>query len=492
MRVSSRGYFLIFITCIVILLPAGVTGENIVMNGGFEEPALSNDYSPVTSLPNWSITAGDIEVIRTYWEAYESAQSIDLSGCSRGTIEQVLVTDPAKTYQLSFAMSGNPDPVDPSTKIRTLQVFWDDDPVRTYTFNAGIITSKETDMKWALISIPGLHATSCSTVLRFRDVSANINPCVGVALDNVIVTDNNGVPPVASFVIFNPSNEIGETGQYINDKFMVGGNLTFDATSSSGSGPLTYNWNFGDTEKVFSTRNSVFHHTFRKTGKFTITLTVVDGNTGLENSTTEGLDLRMKPGDLIFIRSGGKWAKIFDLIHHQYTHVGIYYGKINGIDYVIETTSGGDPVTHEKGVHFSPLKRWSHKYEPYATWVRVMIPTGAPDNTVTGAVRFAKKKLGHGYDLPSPLPSHNWRQLDKNDPIFKIPENRVGELELSEVYYCSELVWAAYYRASNGKVDLAVGVPPGGTDHPAVRPDDIIFRSGQMIPMGFHHEHYPS
>lgn len=183
-------FVVLLIVSVFLFLPA-IGSANLIQNGGFETPT-ADGILPVTYLPNWNIVRGDIEVIGSnHWQPYESAQSIDLSGCSRGTISQrILNTDPSKTYTLSFALSGNPDPGATSGKIRKLVVYWDDDPARIYSFDTSVITSQWSDMKWRKITIPGLKATTTSTILKFKDISPNTEPCVGVALDDVIVIEN--------------------------------------------------------------------------------------------------------------------------------------------------------------------------------------------------------------------------------------------------------------------------------------------------------------
>jgi hypothetical protein len=188
-----------------VLLLAGVgavSAANLVQNGGFEDPLVTvGEFTPnmASGLTNWNIETGDIDLIGTHWKAYEKSQSIDLRGCSRATIsQQILNTDPKLTYQLSFAMSGNPYSGDTSSKIRTVEVYWDNDPARTYSFDTSLITSQTSDMKWKIITIPNLQATSAATTIKFKDVSPNSNECVGVALDDIIV-DTFTPPPVPEF-----------------------------------------------------------------------------------------------------------------------------------------------------------------------------------------------------------------------------------------------------------------------------------------------------
>ena len=53
-------------------------------------------------------------------------------------------------------------------------------------------------MKWKIISIPNLQATSSTTTIKFKDASPNTHLCVGVALDDIAV-DTYTAPAVPEF-----------------------------------------------------------------------------------------------------------------------------------------------------------------------------------------------------------------------------------------------------------------------------------------------------
>ena len=190
------------IVMVLLLASVGtVSAANLVQNGGFEDPKAVGEFTPnmASGLTNWNIEAGNIDLIGSHWKAYENSQSIDLRGCSIATIsQQILNTDPQVSYQLSFALSGNPYNGDTSSKIRTVEVYWDDDPARTYSFDTSIITSQTSDMKWDIITIPNLKASSPTTMIKFKDASPNSNICVGVALDDIKV-DTYSPPAVPEF-----------------------------------------------------------------------------------------------------------------------------------------------------------------------------------------------------------------------------------------------------------------------------------------------------
>ena len=53
-------------------------------------------------------------------------------------------------------------------------------------------------MKWDIITIPNLKASSPTTMIKFKDASPNSNICVGVALDDIKV-DTYSPPAVPEF-----------------------------------------------------------------------------------------------------------------------------------------------------------------------------------------------------------------------------------------------------------------------------------------------------
>jgi hypothetical protein len=190
------------IIMVLLLAGMGTVSANLVANPSFEQPTAAIEFTGnmETGLIGWTIEeGGNIDLIGIHWLASDQAQSIDLSGCQRATISQEIITDPSQTYQLSFALSGNPYIGDTSSKIRTVEVYWDDDSAKTYNFDTSVITNQKADMHWDPITIPGLQATSTTTMIKFKDVSPNSNICVGVALDDIAVEKEGNNVPVPEF-----------------------------------------------------------------------------------------------------------------------------------------------------------------------------------------------------------------------------------------------------------------------------------------------------
>jgi PKD repeat protein len=289
-------------------------------------------------------------------------------------------------------------------------------------------------------------------------------------------THANTKPPVASFKSWNIEDIGADQPTIIEGHHMVGGQIEFDARESSdpAGGTLTYYWDFGDGTQE-TTLNPVILKVYTKPEKFTVTLSVKN-NKGISstNTASEELDLSLNPGDLLVIRSGWPYAQIFDFFGLTYTHVGMYVGKIDGEYRVVESTFSSPPLSHKIGVQETPIERWGYPHETYVDVVRV---TNDPE-IATRAVAFAR-----GLAL---------------DPHPHIYDTTLGEKQidcsslcpycLCDQYYCSELVWAAYYRASDGAIDLSADAQKPLLV--AVSPDDI-FNYPLSTNVGWHHEKYP-
>jgi uncharacterized protein YycO len=180
----------------------------------------------------------------------------------------------------------------------------------------------------------------------------------------------------------------------------------------------------------------------------------------LESKHTETLDLSLEAGDLIFIRTAW-YSTLFDLAGHHWTHVGMYVGDQLMVEAIL---TGNDRSGGRAGVVMTPLSGWSYPSETYATLVRVM----TTDSIRQKAVTFVRSKLGQDYDLGSIL---------ANEKKAHQPN-----------YYCSELIWAAYYDASKGDIDLG---NTGKHKNPRVSPDDIAYDTEHVERRGYHYEHCP-
>lgn len=159
-------------------------------------------------------------------------------------------------------------------------------------------------------------------------------------------------------------------------------------------------------------------------------------------------EIPLIPGDILVGRCALSPVPSLNPID-AWTHACLYIG--NNLIVV-----AGNPLS---GVIVGPLSSWMY---PDMTWVSYLRVVSADDEIRRKAVDFALSKQGQPYDL-------NW-----------FSSHREGES-----WYCSELVWAAYFNASDGRINLARSPDVFG-----VSPDEI-YASGHTEVIGGHYEKKP-
>jgi choice-of-anchor C domain-containing protein len=151
------------------------TGTYVDNGSGFEQ---LNAGDP--SIAGWTVDAGSVDWIGTYWPAEDGSMSIDLSGADAGAISQTLATTIGNTYTVSFFLSGNP--AGPPT-VKTLDVSATGGVTASYAYDA---TGNDlSNMNWTPETYTFL-ATSVSTTLSFVSTTAG---AFGPAIDNVVITE---------------------------------------------------------------------------------------------------------------------------------------------------------------------------------------------------------------------------------------------------------------------------------------------------------------
>ena len=154
---------------------------NLVANASFENPQINTSFwsNLNTGLNDWEILGNNIDLIGSYWNASEGAQSLDLSGGNTGAVQQSITTSPGTLYQLSFDLSKNPALGAGATV--TVQASAGND-MATYSFNQPSVSS---DMLWQEQNL-SFVAEDISTLLSIEALAPINNPS-GPALDNVNV-----------------------------------------------------------------------------------------------------------------------------------------------------------------------------------------------------------------------------------------------------------------------------------------------------------------
>ena len=180
-------------------LAGGAQAQNIVTNGGFEAPVVSDNccitVTAGNSFPGWSVTAGDINVVRgsfnsgTGNRAFQGTQYVDLIGEANvlTTLSQTLNTVVGTLYTFSFAYSNNA---------------FAGATARSATYSVGGLTGTVThssatpdNLDWNVFR-GSFTATGSTTTLSFteRDGAGN----AGVLLDDVSVV---AVPEPATWAM---------------------------------------------------------------------------------------------------------------------------------------------------------------------------------------------------------------------------------------------------------------------------------------------------
>ena len=176
---------------------AGGVQAATLVNGSFEigpNPNVGPGFITLgtgnSSITGWTVTAGSIDYIGSYWMAQDGSRSIDLAGTSLGTLTQTLTdTIVGQRYAVNFWVSKNPD---------------GGAATRTGTFSAGgqtfnfsyALPNNRTNMNWQLETFE-FFASSTMTDLSFA-ADASAGCCFGPALDNVSI---DAVPEPATWAM---------------------------------------------------------------------------------------------------------------------------------------------------------------------------------------------------------------------------------------------------------------------------------------------------
>lgn len=172
----------------ILFLVPSVHAE-LIVNGGFEDPAISGTWAIFDSIPGWQLASGpSIEVQNGVgnWSAFEGNQWIELDSDQNGpgnghipgelgssAIYQDVETIIGQTYLLTFAFSARPGVED-----NRLLVQWGDEPI-VEAFASGL---GRTDTNWELFEIT-VKADAEVSRITFGDRS--VSDTLGTFIDGV-------------------------------------------------------------------------------------------------------------------------------------------------------------------------------------------------------------------------------------------------------------------------------------------------------------------
>ena len=164
-------------------------GPNLILNGGFETPALSNGsfaIYPDASQTNWTVESGaGLEIQRNVAGApYEGQQHAELDSHNPSSISQTITTVPGQRYEFSFWHSPRPNvPVGDNTIGYEVLVVSDNTTLLTGSVGASSVGGSNTS--WTKYTYQFV-AAGPSTKILFRDLGNNPNT-LGGYIDDVVV-----------------------------------------------------------------------------------------------------------------------------------------------------------------------------------------------------------------------------------------------------------------------------------------------------------------
>lgn len=184
----------------LIVVSAGTAGAQIV-NGGFENPTQAGGFGQIDAVSNeitgWTVSAGSVDLISSYWAPYEGSQSVDMSGGSAGTMYQDFTISQAGSYNLFFAMAGN---TDGGNMIKNLNVSFGLNGILTQNqnFTFDISGKTMTNMGWEMRNMLVNVAQAGSYRIQFASGESN---AYGAAIDAVSLSAVTAVPEPATLAL---------------------------------------------------------------------------------------------------------------------------------------------------------------------------------------------------------------------------------------------------------------------------------------------------
>jgi len=182
-------------------LATGIATASPILQESFEASSQINGFTTVGaggSIGAFTVIAGNVDWVGTYWQASDGTHSLDMSGSQLGTIAAFnLNTVIGTTYNVSFDMAGNPagDPVEKNMYASVYPEF----QIHTFSFDSSTTTLN--NMGWVNYSFE-FTAVAATTMLTFGDLSAREGGSFyGAALDNIVV-DTAPVPEPATMLLF--------------------------------------------------------------------------------------------------------------------------------------------------------------------------------------------------------------------------------------------------------------------------------------------------
>jgi choice-of-anchor C domain-containing protein len=99
---------------VLVTLWAAAAQADLITNGSFESGITPGSYTTIyavdsTSITGWTVTAGSVDYIGSYWQASNGSRSLDMNGLGTGSIAQTFASTANQMYKVTFDLAGNFD-----------------------------------------------------------------------------------------------------------------------------------------------------------------------------------------------------------------------------------------------------------------------------------------------------------------------------------------------------------------------------------------------
>ena len=161
----------------MLVLPLSTVQANLIVNPGFEMPAIGPGFQVFANIPGWALTSGHSIEIQNHaaGSPFDGNQLVELDSYANSGMTQLIATIPGMVYDLSFAYSPRPGV---SVASNGIDVFFDGVAVDSLTAS-GIGLP---DTSWSIFHY-SVVASGASTAINF--VATGISDQLGGYLDAV-------------------------------------------------------------------------------------------------------------------------------------------------------------------------------------------------------------------------------------------------------------------------------------------------------------------
>jgi hypothetical protein len=202
------------------------------------------------------------------------------SGCSSVTAQTTCTPTTADSYSISVTVTDSNSVVITSTSLAF--TVYADPSVSLMASHGALDVGQATTLNTTVSPGSGADTFSWSGLPVGCSGTGATVVCTptasGTSSVSVKLTDSNGYSVTSNSVIVVVNAALASSLTLTPASPVSGNNVTFSATTTGGTAPLTYTWSFGDGSKT-TTGQSV-SHTYGSSGTYTVTLWVNDSSGG--------------------------------------------------------------------------------------------------------------------------------------------------------------------------------------------------------------------